>query len=283
MKLSIITVSYNAEHTIERAIKSVVFQNSDIDIEYIVIDGGSSDRTPGIIEKYDSYVTKWVSEPDNGIYHAMNKGIRYAHGDWVGILNSDDWYAQDAFLNLGRVISSNQQCDVVVGGVVRVTEDGSTGKVVLPPDGKFSTLSPNNHPATFVRRDLYNSVGDYDASKEITADIDFICRVQESPNTKIVKTNDVFTFMSEGGASSTLAGTMESFAIEKKYFSTARAVRVLFRKALQKSRRLLTRYLLPHSLFNWLQSYWWEARRNRISLNHYHHWYRQCNTDKTVD
>lgn len=91
MKISIITVCLNSEQTIEQTIKSVIDQN-DPDYEYIIIDGDSTDSTLDIIRKYQAYIAILISEPDKGIYDAMNKGIALASGDVIGIINSDDWY-----------------------------------------------------------------------------------------------------------------------------------------------------------------------------------------------
>lgn len=85
MKISIITVVCNAENTLERAVKSVISQQN-VDLEYIVIDGGSSDHTLDIIRRYEEKISFWVSEPDNGIYDAMNKGVRFSSGDIVAFL-----------------------------------------------------------------------------------------------------------------------------------------------------------------------------------------------------
>mgnify|MGYP000302656355 FL=1 len=94
--ISVVTVSYNAIATIEQTILSVINQKYSA-IEYIIIDGGSTDGTVDIIKKYEDKISYWVSERDNGIYDAMNKGIRHATGKIVGIINSDDWYEMDAF------------------------------------------------------------------------------------------------------------------------------------------------------------------------------------------
>ena len=101
MKISIVTVCYNSAATIERAIQSVLSQSYP-DVEYIVIDGGSADGTVDIIKKYQSKIAHFVSEKDGGIYDAMNKGIALATGDVVGILNSDDRYANDNVLSVVR-------------------------------------------------------------------------------------------------------------------------------------------------------------------------------------
>ena len=96
MKISVITVCYNSSATIERTIQSVIRQNYS-DLEYIIIDGGSTDGTLDVIAKYQPYISLCISEPDNGIYDAMNKGLERTTGDVVAFLNSDDWYERDVF------------------------------------------------------------------------------------------------------------------------------------------------------------------------------------------
>ncbi len=101
LKFSVITVSYNSENTIEKTIKSIIAQKYP-DIEYIIIDGGSTDNTVNIIKKYEQQITRWISESDQGIYDAMNKGINMASGDVISFLNSDDWYEEDIFQIVDR-------------------------------------------------------------------------------------------------------------------------------------------------------------------------------------
>jgi glycosyltransferase involved in cell wall biosynthesis len=115
MKVSIITVSYNSAATIEQTIQSVVGQSYD-NIEYIIIDGGSTDGTLDIIRKYEDQIVYWVSESDAGIYDAMNKGIRVATGDLVGFINSDDWYADGAIAAVANHYVTTQ-ADVIYGDI----------------------------------------------------------------------------------------------------------------------------------------------------------------------
>ena len=95
MKITIITVCMNSVNTIEKTIRRVIEQEYS-DLEYIVIDGGSTDGTLEVLRQYESYIDKWISEPDNGIYDAMNKGIELSTGEVIAFLNSDDWYEKDA-------------------------------------------------------------------------------------------------------------------------------------------------------------------------------------------
>jgi glycosyltransferase involved in cell wall biosynthesis len=277
--LSIITVSYNAAPTIERTIRSVLCQaaESDWNVEYVVIDGGSTDGTVDIIQSFDHQIDYWVSEADRGIYDAMNKGIARVTGEWVGVLNSDDWYAREAFSHLRKEIESNPQVDVVVGGVVRVTEDGTAGKLVLPPHQEFSALRPNNHPATFVKRDVYEQIGGFDLDYDIAADIELILRVQATPNLNIGRSSPTYTYMQEGGASSGMSGIVESARIERQYRGALSAGRVLLRKLYQKGRRKLMQGLIPDTVVAQMQEEWWRRRRNHVAVTQADYW---CQTDR---
>lgn len=175
MKISIITVVLNAESTIEQTIQSVITQKY-ADIEYIIIDGGSTDQTLSIIKKYEKRVAIMLSEPDNGIYDAMNKGIKLATGDVIGILNSDDWYEQDT---ISKVMQCFEQRDTdIVYGDIRLWYE--KGRSADAP--KCETLDKIwqemciNHPACFVKRYVYEKLGGFDISYSIAADYEFILR-----------------------------------------------------------------------------------------------------------
>ena len=112
--VSIITVTLNAAETLDRTIQSVINQTYK-NLEYIVIDGGSKDRTPEIIAEYNHRIDQWISEPDHGISDAFNKGISCAKGEIVGILNASDWYELDAVSTVTQVFNQNPDINVVCG------------------------------------------------------------------------------------------------------------------------------------------------------------------------
>ena len=149
-KVSIITVSFNSVKTIEQTIKSVINQTYK-NIEYILLDGASTDGTQQIIEKYKDRISYYVSEKDSGLYYAMNKGIEIATGDIVGIINSDDWYAQDA---VQSVIDSFQQDepDLVYGKIICVSSDGTERIVRKTPLDKIWYSMAVSHPSVFVKK-----------------------------------------------------------------------------------------------------------------------------------
>jgi glycosyltransferase involved in cell wall biosynthesis len=264
--ISIITVSYNAEKTIERTIQSVLNQHYQGKLEYIIIDGGSTDHTVDIIRSYEQDNIKWTSEEDEGIYDAMNKGIQMATGDWIGILNSDDWYAKNALNIVGRYSIKNPDVDFLIGKMIRVSGNMQFGKIVDPPKRKINVLKPNNHPATFVSKKGYQNLGLFDTSYSIAADLDFIIRASKCQTVSIGICNNVLTYMKEGGVSNGLSGLKESYVIEKKYWGNKAAALAFFKKGISKVRKELTQRILPKSISLFLQKKWWHKNYQMIQI-----------------
>ena len=127
MKVSIITVTYNSEKSLQRSIDSVISQDY-LDIEHIIIDGGSADNTIDIINKNKKHIAKYISEKDSGIYQALNKGIRLATGQIIGILNSDDVFADTNIISKVADNFSKNNSDVVYGNLLYVTKNQSENK-----------------------------------------------------------------------------------------------------------------------------------------------------------
>lgn len=179
-KVSIITVVLNGQDTIEDCIKSVCGQSYP-DIEYIIIDGVSKDGTLDIIKKYESKLNKIISEPDQGIYDAMNKGIGLATGDIIGILNSDDIYIDSEVI--GSVVSAmqNKNTDTCYGDLQYVKREDTTKIVRYWKSGYFSKnkfkygwMPP--HPTFFVRKKIYERYGDFNKNFFIAADYELMLR-----------------------------------------------------------------------------------------------------------
>ena len=179
MKISIITVCFNSEKTIEKTFKSVQSQTHK-NIEYIVVDGGSKDSTLDLIKKNESIVSKWISEPDKGLYDAMNKGIEMATGDIVGILNSDDIFTDEKVLeNVANFHLKNKNIDASVGNIIQFNEEGKTvrkysAKNWSPEKLKIGFMPA--HPAIFFKRDLFKKYGLYHLDFTIGADYELITR-----------------------------------------------------------------------------------------------------------
>lgn len=200
MKISIITVCYNSEKTIERAIKSVIVQGYR-EVEYIVIDGGSTDNTCDIIQKYENAITYWVSEPDQGIYDAMNKGIAASTGDIIAFLNSDDWYESNTFERVKEYFSESD-ADMVSGCICCVRNGERSiihSKEQDNADDYFLDIG-FPHPALFVRAKLFKRYGAFDTDYKIAADYDWMLRVCLA-GVKVLVVNDCLTFFSYGGVS----------------------------------------------------------------------------------
>jgi glycosyltransferase involved in cell wall biosynthesis len=178
MKISIITVAFNSEKTIENTILSVLDQSYD-DVEYIVVDGNSNDGTLKIIENHKSNISEYISEPDKGLYDAMNKGIAKATGDIIGILNSDDIFT-DMFVleNIAKFHQENE-IDASIGNIIQFNEAGKTvrkysAKNWNPDKLKIGFMPP--HPSIFFKRELFEKYGNYHLDFISGADYELIVR-----------------------------------------------------------------------------------------------------------
>lgn len=180
MKISIITVCLNCVKTIERAIQSVIKQKYDT-IEYIIIDGGSTDGTLDIIKKYADKISFWTSEPDNGIYDAMNKGIRMATGDFVAFMNSDDCYVENVFEKLIPYFLK-QQVDIIYGDRFCGTDEGGYSLWNNQIDDLDSIKTGKNicHQSMFMRRELFQKNGLFDCQYKVAADYEWLLRNYKS-------------------------------------------------------------------------------------------------------
>ena len=205
MRVTVITVCYNASTTIDRCIRSIL-QQSHVDLEYIVIDGGSNDGTASVIERYEKSIDISVSEQDNGIYDAMNKGLRLASGDLIAFLNADDCYIDKNVISDIVAKYSEGEFDIDLGDVVFTPSLGSS-KVVrkylsrrFRPDLlKFGWMPP--HPGMFVRREIYDRYGHFDTSYKIAGDFEFVVRVLSKSSVMFTHLDKVVVSMSLGGVS----------------------------------------------------------------------------------
>lgn len=205
MKISIITPSYNSVKTIERTIESIISQNYT-NLEYIVIDGWSTDGTDNIVLSYqDKLNIKFVSEKDDGIYDAMNKGIRMATGDIIGILNSDDFYNDSSVLSDVIRNFEDSKIDAVYGDITYFSND--VNKVTRYwKAGEYKENNLNNgwvipHPALFLRKSVYDKCGFFNLSFKIASDYEFILRILKVYHINIKYIPRVFTRMYNNGFS----------------------------------------------------------------------------------
>jgi glycosyltransferase len=212
MKVSIITVAYNSAATIANTLASVAEQ-THADIEHIVIDGRSTDATMAIVEQHRAGLAHVVSEPDLGIYDAMNKGIALATGRIVGFLNADD-VLNDADAVASIAAAAAASADVVYADLVYVRNDDLRRVVRRWRSGafhrsrlRFGWMPP--HPTFYVRRSLLQEIGGFDTSLRIAADYDLMLRCLARPATTVAYLPQVVVRMRTGGVSNaTLASMM---------------------------------------------------------------------------
>ena len=180
-KISIITVCFNSSKTIRRTIESVLQQNFN-DWKYIIVDGASSDDTIDIVNSYKTFFKQGqlqiISEPDRGIYDAMNKGIALSHGELVGIINSDDWYEKDCFETVWKEYLKSKEKDVVIYGAVREFCDNIEERTVIYSHN-FLKDRMIAHPACFISKSVYEKIGNYDCKYSLGADYDWMLRALE--------------------------------------------------------------------------------------------------------
>jgi len=215
MRISLITVCYNGSASIVAALESVQRQRKGChEIELIVVDGGSSDGSVERIQQFAASVEgidfKWVSEPDRGIYDAMNKGIRMATGDIVGVVNADDRLDGDDVIQ--RIADSFDDSVEAVYGDVRFVRDGRTVRYVSGRRFRnwmfrFAVFPP--HPATFIRRECFLKWGDYDVSYRISGDFDLLLRFMLIHGMKTKYVPVCTHAMGVGGVSTTLSRRFE--------------------------------------------------------------------------
>lgn len=221
-KISIITICYNAAATIEKTLQSVAAQDYP-HIEYLIIDGKSTDNTLAIVEQYQEQVTKVVSEPDQGIYDAMNKGLAHATGEYIWYVHADDQiHAPDT---LSNIMADHQNEDFIYGKALLVNEKGEERSLeTRKPHPKASTLTWKtmkqgmaiSHQAMLVRRTL---APQYDLQYRYVADFDWLIRVLKKSQT-VRDTGIYWCRFAEGGISTQHrnASLKERFAILKKHF-----------------------------------------------------------------
>ena len=218
MKISLITVCYNAEKTIATAMESVLTQrHGDTEIEYIVVDGGSTDGTVEIIKKVAeqfrcspsplTFTFRWLSEKDNGMYDALNKGIRMATGDVIGILNADDVLAEDDVLERIVRLFECSECSIdgCYADIRFVKELGGptvrycSGKWFRPWMFRFGTQTA--HPSTFFRKECFEKWGEYSLDYGMYGDFELLCRFIWKNKARMKYLPICTTVMRMGGAS----------------------------------------------------------------------------------
>lgn len=216
---SIVTICFNAEFLIELTIKSVLEQTYK-NIEYIIIDGSSTDGTINIIKKYTDRITTWISEPDKGIFDAMNKGIDHCKGEYVAFMNAGDYYELDACEKMAEHIRQHQDIGVLYGNTnLIISTLNSKYKYSIFPapliDDKILVSPLFCHQSSFVKRTLFNEYGYFDNVKIAGDWLHFVLLYNNKINFLYI--NVTIANYLEGGASTTVSGFKESFPYKKKF------------------------------------------------------------------
>lgn len=222
MKISIITATYNSEKTIKDTLESVLRQSYN-DYEYLIMDGASKDGTMSIVKQYEPRFEgklRYISEPDGGIYDAMNKGLKMATGDVVGILNSDDFYTSDDILETVADVFKNSDVDAVYGDIHYVNDDNLKKQVRYYSSAGFKRWQMRfgmmpAHPSFYCRKSVYEKYGTFDTSYKIAADFENLLRIIFLGRIRTYYIGKDFVTMRTGGAST--AGIQSRTLIMKEH------------------------------------------------------------------
>lgn len=221
MKVSIITVTYNSVNTLNDTIQSV-FNQTYSDIEYIVIDGNSSDGTIDVIRDNQNIVSKWVSESDQGIYDAMNKGLKMATGDIIGIINADDFYADERVVEDMVKIFQNTNSDACYADLDYVEENDLDKIQRKWRAGEYKKGSFYNgwmppHPTVFIKKNVYEKYGNFNLELGTAADYEIMLRFIHKNNIRVEYLPRTLIKMRTGGASNaTLLNRIKANSNDRK-------------------------------------------------------------------
>lgn len=198
--ISIIIATFNSAKTLEKCLQSIINQSYN-NYEIIVIDGSSTDRTVEIIKRYDKFIAKWISEKDNGIYDAWNKGVQLSKGDWISFIGSDDEFYQDALASYSEFLGENSNLDYLSSKLNLVNVKGEQIKTLgLPWNWKTCRLqNVVAHPGSLHHRHLFDKFGLYDTSYKISADFEFLLRGGKEMNVGFL--DKITVKMQQGGVS----------------------------------------------------------------------------------
>lgn len=205
MKVTVITVSRNSAATLPETLRSVAAQTLPT-VEHIVVDGASTDATPDIVRQHGAHVAKFLSEPDHGIYDAMNKGLRLATGDIIGFLNADDRYADAGVLERVARAMDREGLDAIFGDVAFFRARSPQAIVRRYRSDRFH---PNRlawgwmpaHPALFMRREIFQRIGPFRTDYRIAGDFELVARAFKDGNLRFRHLPEVLVMMRTGGIS----------------------------------------------------------------------------------
>jgi len=208
LKISIITITFNSEKTVEDTIKSVVSQDFP-NVEYLIIDGLSKDKTLQVVNKYSAYIDKVVSEKDKGLYDALNKGIKHATGEVIGMLHSDDVYANNQVLSkVAQQFAIDPTLEAVYADLVFVDRENTdkvlrTWKSGAYKEDAFKQGWMPPHPTFFVKKSVYDRLGGFNLDLKLSADYELMLRFIHKEKIKIAYLPEIIVKMRMGGISNT--------------------------------------------------------------------------------
>ena len=215
--VSVITVVYNGAAHLQEAVQSVLGQSYD-NIEYIVVDGGSTDGTLDVIAKFEDQIDYWLSEPDSGIYDAMNKGIDLARGELIGMLNADDYYEAEAVAAVVKAYLRQKGSNIYFGDAM-ILQDDLEVRFRWHSDLRYWRGMSVIHQSMFVHREVYAVVGKYDLGYRFAADYEFFLRAIKNRISFIPTDQIIVNFRNTGLTSRNLWVSLnEGRAANKKYF-----------------------------------------------------------------
>lgn len=260
--ITVVTVVFNGEKYLAETIESVVSQEYP-NVEYIIIDGCSTDNTLGIVKKYEEKIDYWVSEKDVGLYDAMNKGIALSLGELIGILNSDDTYYSRTFFHVYSYFCKNANRAVYYGDMYKYNNEIGK-KIYFKGDLSYDSLLANrikiNHSTCVVHKSLYKNYNFFDIYFDFGADRDLMLRFMVN-GVDFIYVNKILADFRFGGVTSNLTlayinkSIKQEYFLEKKYYKKHVMVYNLLKQSFRLYRNLLIRGLLG-SYYHGLQSFW---------------------------
>lgn len=200
--LTIVTVVYNEADKIRFTLEKISSLKKETAFEYVVVDGKSTDGTTNVIKEYSGIIDQYLSEEDNGIYDAMNKGIRLANGEYIGLLNAGDAYLTDAFKDVVDLIQ-NSEYDIIYGGLNILDEDRnllSTMESISPEEMFYRGPNNFNHPSFFIKKKVYQELGYHSLNYDTAGDFEFSYKAFLK-GYKFYNTGKIHTNFLKGGAS----------------------------------------------------------------------------------
>lgn len=215
-EFSIITVCFNSEKTIQRTLQSVLDQTYE-NYEYIIVDGASTDRTIDIVRSFMPLFNgkmRVISEPDQGIYDAMNKGIRNAKGTLIGMVNSDDYYEPDALENIHNAYTGYEYS--IIYGLLRKVKDCQEVSVYMN-NASFLESTMITHPTCFVSKAVYDDFGLYSMKYKYSADYEFMLRMHGQKEVQFFECYKIISNFSVDGASGSVKGYRDTLRLKHEY------------------------------------------------------------------